>query len=493
MKTFRAVPTGLAVLGAVLVACGEGARPARSPFVAVWVDPQVATPRADDLQRFAAAGAREIFLEAASLSWQSGVPRIAAGAIPAAAKSVPTTLVVSGIWAESNESARTTALAWRQALDPLWLELTRRSYLPVGLHFELEANAGREALADTLLELRRDLPHGVLLSVAVDPRTLELDGTRELSRSVDFVVSTVWGQPPGEPEDGARWDLDKTTAPALADLERLGIPYAIGAWTLGTTYRKAAAGSVVDEDPTVTVEAAMAAPGAQHMGESLLQGIDRQVNEWTYPATVQVGSWRLDPGDSVRCVRPATANLEKFLERSRLAGNRRLGVVLRRLASAREAQSLPAESLAAALEPGAAEPRLELSFEALPGSASRRRFRFALFNRNGEPTDFGGLESNVVELRFEGAVAANIDPGDFASWEPLWQARERRTLRALREADTLRFHATRVGGHQRLESGPIEVSLRGGAVRLIARGNFFLPGGRVLELAESSWSFDQKE
>jgi hypothetical protein len=489
MIAVRAQVVVLAGLGAMLVACGEGARPARTPFVAVWVDPHAGVPRADDLDRLATAGARELFLEAASLSWQSGAPRIAAADVPLLPKSTPTTLVVSGIWGEPNEAPRATALAWRQALDPLWLELTRRSCVPVGVHFDVEANAGRKALAVVLRRLRRELPQGRYRSAALDPRTLGLEGTAELVASVDFVVSTVWGQPPGEAEDGRRWDLERTTGPALAALEELGGPYAAGAWTLGTSYRRAPGGAVTDEDPAVSLEAVIAAPGTQHLGEALLQGIDRQVNEWTFSRPVPVGSWRLDVGESVRVVRPATANLEKFLERSG-AGRHRVGLVLRRFAGPREPLALSVENLAAALAPGAAEPKLELAFEALPGSGARRRFRFSLANRNGEPTDLGGFESNVVELRFENAVAARVDPGDFSSWEPLWQAREQRTLRALREADTLRFHATRVGGHQRLESGPIEVSLRGGEPRLVAHGNFFLPGGRVLELAPSSWRIE---
>jgi hypothetical protein len=87
-------------------------------------------------------------------------------------------------------------------------------------------------------------------------------------------------------------------------------------------------------------------------------------------------------------------------------------------------------------------------------------------------------------------LAAAVAPGDFVGWDQLWQGRERRTLRALRQADTLRLFAPYVGAGGTLESGTIELRGRGGeapAVRTSAR--FFLPGGRehVLAAAPATW------
>jgi site-specific DNA-methyltransferase (adenine-specific) len=182
----------------------------------------------------------------------------------------------------------------------------------------------------------------------------------------------------------------------------------------------------------------------------------------------------------------ATVATEEFLERTaRWGGPHRVGFVIRRLAGPREPLALSVDNLVAALSPGPAEPDLELAAESLESARGRWRFRVLVINRNDESTDFGGLDSNLVELRLAGAIVGKVDPGDFTSWEPLWRGRERRTMRALREADTLRLHAARVGGKARLESGPIEIWTRGaGRPRIVARASFFLPGGRVLELTE---------
>lgn len=476
----------LAALAAFGGGCGGAPRPVRTPFVAVWVDPEAALPSAGELDRLAAAGATELFVDVAHLTWESGAPRIAAGALPNCARPVATTLVVSGIWADSNESARATAGAWRDALAPLWTELAARACRPVGIHFEIESGPGRERLAAVLGRIRDGLPPGIVLSAAIDPRGLEFAGTRELAESVDFLVATVWGQPPGEPEDGARWDLETTTRPAIAELERLGRRYALGAWTLGTAYRRGASGAIESEDPALAIESALAARGGQFRAEALLEGIGRQVNEWSFSGPAIVGSWRLGRGEGVRFVRPATVNLESFLDRSRGWGSsNRVGTVLRRLAGPREPLALSVDNLVTALLPGEAQPDLALAAESLGGEGRRWRVRLVLSNRNDEPTDFGGLESNLVELHFDGAVVGRVDQGEFTSWEPLWRGREQRTVRALREADTLRLHAARVAGRQRIESGPIEIWTRGAdRPRMTARASFFLPGGRVLELTE---------
>jgi hypothetical protein len=467
------------------LACGGPPRPVRTPFVALWIEPERALASAGELDRLAAAGAGELFLGAANLVWEGARPRIDAAPLPACARPRPTTLVVSGIWAEPEESPRATARAWRDALAPLWPELAARACTPAGVHFELASSNARAPLARTLARLRDELPPGVLVSVAVDAGTLALDGTRELAASVDYLVATVWGQPPGEPEDAARWDLEQGVWPRIAMLESLGRRYALGAWTLGTAWRRAAGGAVAAEDPSVALEAALAAPGAEFRAEALLEGIGRQVSEWSFAVPAIVGPWTLAPGETVRFVRPATANLEQFLERSASWGSSlRAGTILRRLPGPDEPLALSVANLAAALEPGSAEPAIEIVAESLGGSGRRWRVRVGVVNRSDEPTDFGGLESNFVELRFANAIVGRVDPGEFDSWVPLYLGREQRTVRALREADTLRLHAVRLGGGGRLESGPIEVWTDGQPPRASARASFFVPGGRVLELPE---------
>jgi hypothetical protein len=214
----------------------------------------------------------------------------------------------------------------------------------------------------------------------------------------------------------------------------------------------------------------------------VFEGLGRQVLERVASAPARIGPWSLARGESVRVVRPTTTDVERFLAvAAPAAGSPRLGAVLRRLPAPREGLSLTAGNLAAALADGDAEPSLGVRLVRQEPAAGRLRFRVVLENGNDEATDFGSLGSNFVELRLARGVVGSVDAGGFDAFEQLHRG-ERRTLRALREADTLRLFAAYVGGGQRIESGTVEVRGGGEADALGVTGSFILPGGRELVL-----------
>ncbi len=127
----------------------------------------------------------------------------------------------------------------------------------------------------------------------------------------------------------------------------------------------------------------------------------------------------------------------------------------------------------------------------LPGSSPERlRVRVLLFNETGQGTDLATLDANYVELRMPGASIVSVERGDFARWEQLWHGSERGTLRALRNADTLRLYVPMVGGGERLASGIVEVRWPAGKEPHVGvTGRFLFPGGRIWNPPLQDWTF----
>jgi hypothetical protein len=268
----------------------------------------------------------------------------------------------------------------------------------------------------------------------------------------------------------------------VARLERLGAPYALGAWTLGGAQRRAAGGAVTARAPRLDVGALLRAPALEPKPGAIFEGLGRQVIERVARAPVRIDGWSLARGESVRIVRPTTTDIERFLALAApLPGSPRLGAVLRRLPAREEALALTAGNLAAALAPGDAQPELGVRLVREPAAPGRARLRVVLENGNDEATDFGAHQSNYLELRLSRGSWGAVSEGGFDAAERL-HGGESRTVRALREPDTVRLYAVHVGGGQRIASGPVEVRGAGEPARVAVSGTFILPGGRELVL-----------
>jgi hypothetical protein len=473
---------GLLVATLVVAGCGAGGAPPKAPFEAVWLGRESAAPTTAELARLEEAGVRELFVEAAELVWESGAPRLRerwAAAIP---RQRAATLVITGRWHRPGESAKTTARAWRDALATFETAAPARGLLPDGVHFDVDPGAGARELTAVLQRLRRELGGRWRISATLPRLGLAERDIVELARVADFVVPFLYGQPPEESEVGERWDLAKMRA-AVARMEQLERPYAIGAWTLGWARLRGRGGETLAEDRGLSLAAALRVAGLGPRPGAVFEGVDRQVVELRARKPADVGPWRLAAGETVRFVRVSTADLERFREAARAAGSeRRLGSVFRRLPAAGERLALSAASIASALRPGTAEPDLEIRLVKLESSRRGARFRVLLVNRNDEETELGGSDASYVELRVPPGAVRAVDPGDFAGWELLYEGRERRSVRALTQADTLRLYAPYIGGRERIVSGPVEAGGAEVLEKILAGGVFPLSRGRILRL-----------
>jgi hypothetical protein len=463
-----------------VTACRPPAPPPKGAILAVWNGVESAALDHSELSDLVSGGVRELFYEVAEVTWESGAPRLRESFAPALPHAAAATLVVTGLWNRPAESARQTAASWNADLGALILAAERRGATPVGIHFDLETTTGLEELAAALRRLRRELPASLHLSLGIEPQSLFEGGAEDLVRAVDFVVVTIYGQAPGEEERPERWDLE-AAQPTVARLEEIGAPYALAGWTLGGARHLRRDGSVAAHARSLPLGVMLRSRQWEAKPGSVFQGLGRQVLELAALVPVRIGGWAIARGESVRMVRPNTADIERFLDFSAPAGAR-LGGVLRRLPAAGEELSLSVDNLREALRPGAAEPTLRVRIEPLAPVRGRTRLRLVLENRGDEPTDFGTVETNYVELRLPRGVLRKVDLGGFVRGEQLWKGRERRTVRALRQADTLRLYAAYVGGGERLASGPIEVAGVRSLEQVRVSGRFLVPGGRELEL-----------
>ena len=483
MRRWRWTSRAALALSLPLLACGPRALPPRGAFVAVWVGAESEAPRRDQLEALAAAGARELFWEAGAVSWETGRPRLVAAPAPALPRETPVTLVVSGEWNALAESPRTTARAWEEGIAALEIRAREGRAVATGVHFELRPGGANEELAAVLDRLRTRLRR-LYVSASLDREALARPESRALRTAVDYVVVDLYGQPLEAPEDGKRWELARTRA-ELERLDAAGVECAVGAWTLGTARRRMRTGEVVAQDGSLALSRLLGAPALRPRGGTIFEGVDRQVLELVAREPTEVGAWRLGRGESVRVTRPTTRDLESLLAAVAAARPDGAGVVLRRWPGSREALSLSPSNLVAALAPGFATPDLQVDVKTLSEAGRSLRVRVVLQNGNDEQTEFSSVDSNYVELGIpEGSLVA-VDPGEFAGWEQYWRGSERRTVRALRSADTVRLFVPFVGGGERVESGVIELRRRaaGAPFALRAGGSFLLPGGREWKLA----------
>jgi hypothetical protein len=483
-----ALAAGLAtaLVAALVSSCGGRSAAPKAPFSALWIGAESSPPGGEELAGLARAGIDELFLDAARLSWEGGAPRLHERPAPALGRSMPATLVIEGPWRRPEERVAAIADAWRGVVAELTLAAERRRAAPIGLHLALEIAGGESELAALLRRLRRDLGPALRLSVELAADRLDPDAIRDLADAVDFVVVFAYGHGPDRPDDPGAWDPERIDE-AIAALDALGRPYALGAWSVGSARHRTAGGEARGDVRTLELGPLLRGPALDPRPGAIFESLGRQVFELVARQPVRIGDARLARGDTLRVARPNTADLERFLAAAAPApGSPRLGTVLRRAAAAGESLASSTANLIAALAPGAAAPQLEVRVERLPPARGRQRLRVLLANRGEEPTDYGTVEANYLELRLAAGAIAGADDGDFVAWEQLWHGEERRTLRALRQADTLRLYAGYVGGGETLASGPIEVRGAPGLDRVTIGGTFLVPGGRELALPPRS-------
>lgn len=480
MTPLRTVRPALLLFCGLAAGCFGGSRPEKAPGSALWLTADSGDFTAAARQRLAAVGLDEIYLEAADLEW-NGALQLSRRERPGVPRRTPTTLVIAGRWLPGDRPPAALAAALLSECTALRIEAEQDGLLVVGFHFEVDPGEHAESLGRSLGRLRTLLGGQLFVSAGLGREALAGEGAQAIADGVDFVVSMIYGQRPSDRlEDARAWDL-QAVEENFRRLEALDRPYLTGAVTLGTAHWHRRGG---EEKVTTAVSLGelIRAKNLELKPGFSLQGIDRQVWDFVARGPAQVGAWNLATGDSIRVVRTATPFLEEFRRRlGAWESSRRLGDVFYRLRRDDERLSLSVDNLADVLAPDAAAPQLDLEVEKVSASARRWVVRVRLTNRSTESSDLAFFDSNFVELRISGGTIGDVAPGEFQRVELLVDG-EKGTMRAFREANTVRLFLPLVEENQEATSGEIELRLTEAKPELAISGTFLLADGRTLTL-----------
>jgi hypothetical protein len=482
---------GLLSCAVAAVACFGDRREARAPGAAVWVGGGSEAPTPQLLERLAAQGATDYFVEAARLEWSGGRPNLRSVSAPRLARRERTTLVVTGSWPAGDVDAGAAGAELARGIRGLVIAAEGAGRAPVGVHFDLDVTGAPESYAKLLEAVREELDGRLDLSVSFGATQLaDAEAAKRLAEPLDFLVAFLYGQRPGAVEDARAWDL-QTVEGDVRRLEALERPYYLAAVTVGSAGWRDRRGRVNATSSSLDLSVLVRETRFELKRGFSLEGIDRQVYEFRAKSPVEVGDWKLAAGDSVRVVRAATSNVEEFLRRCGAWGAERLlGPLFWRLPEPGERLALTAANLADALAPNPSLPQLELVVERDADAVRDWRLRLTLVNHNDEASDLAFFDANWVELAVSGARIADVQPGQFARFE-LYHQGERATMRALREADAVRFWAPIVEGRQRMMSGALQLVRIGRAPPAIrTSGRFILTDGTMLEIPAREWTFE---
>ena len=469
--------------------CFGNARPERGAGSALWLAPESAPADGTRLGHLEELGLKDLFVAAARLEWDRDRPRFERRTLVAPARRMPATLVVTGAWSTVELQPEAAAERLASEIATLEAQAERAGLLVVGIHFDLALPTDLEPYARTLQLLRRRLDGRLLVSIDLERRALDRPEVAELATSADFVVCFLYGQRGGESEDPKAWDLREVET-NVRKLEAMGVDYLLGVAVVGAAQWTGPAGRVQATSSAISLRSLVDDRSLELVPGFSLQGIDRQLFEFKARVPTKVGGWQLAKGDRIRVVKTATPILEELLRRAGAwESPHRLGELYYRAPAPDEGMALALPSLEAALSLEPAEPKLELEARRTGRVAGAWWIRVRLINRAAEPTDLAFFDSNFVELRVAGGRIGEVEPGTFYRYELLHDGREKGTMRALRDADTARLFAPLVEGNEVVESGEIEIVLRGEVTSLTLSASFLLPEGRLLEIAPVEWSF----
>lgn len=465
---------------AVLGACGADRGVERPPGSAVLgaVD-EVGALAPGDLEHLRRAGVREVFVEAGELGWEGEAPRVEgrlAGTGDLAAARLPAVLSVHGAWSPP-AGAETEAVG--AALADALLALSRRGVVAglavTGVHVDLQVAPGEavDAYGRALSVVREELSEDLVLAVSLDRALLRSPEAEVLAEPADVLVAFLFGPRaagrPG-PRGEAAWSLDGVEAD-LGRLAELGTPYLVGIGTVGGVAR---AGGAEERWTGVRLGALLADRALDPRPAPLFGSADAQLYPFVVRRPTRLGEWDLAAGEEIEARRLAPHHLRALVERVEAAGSPlHLGQLYDRLPRPGEGLALTPAELAAAADPAAAAPRLELVLERAGGG-----LRVRLAHRGGAATEVAAFDHNYVEVRLAGGSFGAVDPGGFARYELLADGRRAADQAALRRADTLRLYTQFLEAGDEVASGVVRHS---GAATATAR--FLMPDGTVVEAA----------
>jgi hypothetical protein len=433
-----------------------------------------------DLETLRRAGVREVFVEAGHLGWEKGWPSLGTRfEVPPgfSAPRLPVSLSVRGEWERFGDSTPAAAAGEALVEDVLRRvrEATAAGLAVVGIHLDLALGEGVSASAygEAVAALREGLPEDLYLAVSLDPALLRSPEAKGLTAASDVIVPFLFGPRaagrPGPRGDEA-WSLDGLEDD-MARLDELGTPYLVGVGTVGGVARNGGGGDLF----TATSLGSLLRDRALDPRPAPLFGsADAQLYPFVARRPTRLGDWDLTAGDEIEARRLAPHHLRALVERVEAVGSPlHLGQLYDRLPRPGEGLALTPAELAAAADPAAAAPRLELVLERAGGG-----LRVGLAHRGGAATEIAAFDHNYVEVRLAGGSFGAVDPGGFARYELLVDGRRVADQAALRRADTLRLYTPFLEAGDEVASGVVRHS---GAATATAR--FLMPDGAVVEAA----------
>lgn len=488
----RRTAPALALLLVLGTGCGDAphGRP-RPPGSAVWVG-AAGGLSAGTLRRLRAAGAGELFVEAATVRVApDGAPRVeraewgSRGALPP----TPATLVLRLETVPPPAAAGRLAAAWR----PLRRHAEAAGLRVVGLHAlgPGDSPAALAELAELVGALRRALPGHLHLSASLPRSGLDLAAAADLARRVDFVAVPLYGPPEGEPslgdaEAADHWDPERV-ARDLERLEALGVDFLLGLGTVGHAVRTDPGGRARALDTRLRLADLLADPALRLRPLDLeALGAGEVAQSFDVRRPTRVGRWSLAPGESVRVVRAAPAHLQAFRRRAAEVPGY-LGTLFHRLAAPEEELSLGGAALAGVLADEPADPRPRPRVEVVGRRGRRHELVVGLANPSPHDSDVSLGDWNYLELSVDGGWISEVRPGGFDRHRLSRGAEDLApTVAGWREPDTVRLYTAYLPPRSALEPARVTIETRRPDARVSLNGRFLLPDGRVEALEELS-------
>lgn len=480
-----------AVVTALLLTAGcltEWRRPERAPGSAVFVPAEDAALDPAELSAAQRAGLGDVFVMGGELAWSGDTPELRLSRIEGLPPRTPVTLVVRGRWPGPHTDAGDVGERLAEQCRQLRLGLESRALVPVGVHFDVDANGALKAYGEALAELRGEMDRSVLLSATLERAWLDDPQVRAIAKGVDFLVPFLYGQRPEERENAAAWDLQRVPAD-LRKVEALGRDYLVGAVTLGVAQHLDARGGQVTSLTTLSLGQLVRRSSLVLQHGFSLEGVDRQVYGFKAMAPVEIAGEPIALGDSLRVVRTSPQYVQKLARTIAGAQPKHfLGLAFYRLPRSDERLSLLLGALVDGLGHEPSSPQLDLTLETVSQDSRGATVRARLENRGGEPTELSLLDNNYVEISLTRGVFEAVEAGGFHRYEFHRRGEDEVTMQTLRAPDQVRLYQPLLEGGDRLESGPIRLRFNGPPAPIELRSRFLLSDGREVESGPIVWT-----
>lgn len=488
MKTAPRLLLSLVVLASLAACFGRWGRLSKAPGSAAWIGGERDDLQASTLADLQRGGIRESFVEVGELTWQGSEPAIQAGNLDPLPGRGAATLVLRGSWPAVLDDPKTAGKRLGAELERLKLDAETRGLVPVGVHLDVDAGRSLETYATALRRVRGDLDRSLFLSASLERGWPTQKAAADLAAAVDFVVVFVYGQRPGEAEDPHAWDLQEVEA-GVRRAEALQRPYLIGCVTLGSALHLGPRGEPIESSSRLSLKDLVFERRLKLQSGFSLEGIDRQVYNFRADAPTRIGDWELAKGDVVRVSSAGTTNLHDLHQRIAGLGLRHaLGELYYRLPGPGEGLALGAGNLADAMLPRPPAVDLLLTTQMIRRASDRLVFKLVLENRNDERSDVSIYDNNYVELDAEGGLFGEVEPGGFHRFEFLRHGSDTMDIQALRNPERVRLFLPLIEGRERVETGPIELRLKGREARIVFEARFVMSDGRAVRLQPMTWT-----